>query len=67
MEKKGCEKFLNDNYLGDREFLTFTNEGNNCLTVDIFGKNGKEILRPRKTSIIASSSSSSSKFSSSFL
>ncbi|KFK37232.1 hypothetical protein AALP_AA4G231100 [Arabis alpina] len=57
MEKKGWEKFLNDNKLGDKEFLTFTNEGNNCLSVSIFKKNCKEMLTPRKTTIISSSSS----------
>ncbi|XP_024010696.1 B3 domain-containing protein At5g18090 [Eutrema salsugineum] len=59
MEKNGWEKFLYDNKLGDREFLTFTNEGNNCLTVNIFEKNCKEILQPQRTTttVIASSSS----------
>lgn len=66
MEKNGWEKFLNDNHLGDCEFLTFTNEGNNCLSVSIFEKTSKEILTPRKTIIIASSSSSS-KFSCSYI
>ncbi|CAN7138309.1 unnamed protein product [Brassica rapa subsp. narinosa] len=50
MERKGWEKFLNDNHLGDNEFLTFTNEGNNCITVDIFQKNCVEILKPLNTS-----------------
>ncbi|KAF8087844.1 hypothetical protein N665_0565s0030 [Sinapis alba] len=49
MERKGWEKFLNDNHLGDDEVLTFTNQGNNCITVDIFQKNCIEILKPLKT------------------
>lgn len=61
MERKGWEKFLNDNHLGDNEFLTFTNEGNNCITVDIFQKNCIEILKPLNTS------SSSKLFSSFFI
>ncbi|KAJ0259235.1 B3 DNA binding domain-containing protein [Hirschfeldia incana] len=48
MERKGWEKFLNDNHLGDDEFLTFTNDGKNCITVDIFQKNCIEILKPLK-------------------
>ncbi|CAH8384924.1 unnamed protein product [Eruca vesicaria subsp. sativa] len=50
MERNGWEKFLSDNHLGDNEFLTFTNEGNNCITVDIFQKNCIEILKPLKAS-----------------
>lgn len=60
MERKGWKKFLSDNHLGDDEFLTFTNQGNNCITVDIYQKNCIEILKPLNTS-------SSSKLFSSFL
>ncbi|XP_056864978.1 B3 domain-containing protein At5g18090-like isoform X1 [Raphanus sativus] len=50
MERKGWKKFLSDNHLGDDEFLTFTNQGNNCITVDIYQKNCIEILKPLNTS-----------------
>lgn len=50
MERKGWEKFLSDNHLGDDEVLTFTNQGNDCITVDIFQKNCVEIVKPLKTS-----------------
>ena len=38
----GWQQFLKDNYLGNREFLLFTYEGNMCFDVQIFEKSGCE-------------------------
>ena len=38
------------------EFLTFTHQGNMCFTVDIYQIDGKELLTPRRSATIASSS-----------
>jgi len=56
MEKKGWDQFLSDNGLGNDEFLTFTHQGNMCFTVDIYQVDGKELLTPRRSATIASSS-----------
>jgi len=36
MEKSGWEKFVRDNTLGTREFITFTHKGEMNFTVNIF-------------------------------
>ncbi|CAH8271466.1 unnamed protein product [Arabidopsis lyrata] len=56
MEKKGWDQFLSDNGLGNNEFLTFTHQGNMCFSVDIYQIDGKELLTPRRSATIASSS-----------
>ncbi|XP_010454030.1 PREDICTED: B3 domain-containing protein At5g18090-like [Camelina sativa] len=49
MEKKGWDKFLSDNDLGNNEYLTFTHKGHMCFSVDIYQIDGMELLRPRKS------------------
>ncbi|ESQ41806.1 hypothetical protein EUTSA_v10014143mg [Eutrema salsugineum] len=56
MEKSGWDKFLSDNDLGHDELLTFTHKGHMCFSVNIYQIDCKEILRPKKTATIASSS-----------
>ncbi|KAG7555649.1 B3 DNA binding domain [Arabidopsis suecica] len=56
MEDRGWNQFVNDNGLGLNEFLTFTHEANMCFNVTIFEADGTEMLRPRKSSTITSSS-----------
>ncbi|EOA21931.1 hypothetical protein CARUB_v10002417mg [Capsella rubella] len=56
MEDRGWNQFVNDNGLGENEYLTFTHEANMCFNVSIFEANGTEMLRPRKSSPVASSS-----------
>ncbi|KAF8048532.1 hypothetical protein N665_2481s0003 [Sinapis alba] len=48
MEKSGWNQFVTDNALGENEFVTFTHMGLMCFIVNIYGKNGKEIVTPRK-------------------
>ncbi|KAJ4868577.1 B3 domain-containing protein [Raphanus sativus] len=48
MEKSGWNQFVSDNALGENEFVTFTHKGLMCFNVNIYGKNGKEIVTPRK-------------------
>ncbi|CAN6886225.1 unnamed protein product [Brassica oleracea] len=48
MEKSGWNQFVSDNALGDNEFITFTHKGSMSFNVNIYGKNGKEIVAPRK-------------------
>lgn len=57
MEDRGWNQFVSINALGEYEFLTFTHEANMCFNVTIYEANGKEMLRPREFSTIASSSS----------
>ncbi|VYS67180.1 unnamed protein product [Arabidopsis thaliana] len=49
MEDRGWNQFVNDNGLGENEYLTFTHEANMCFNVTIFEADGTEMLRPRKT------------------
>ncbi|KAF8094192.1 hypothetical protein N665_0368s0029 [Sinapis alba] len=48
MEKSGWNQFVSDNALGENEFITFTHSGLMRFNVNIYGKNGKEIVTPRK-------------------
>ncbi|XP_019084284.1 PREDICTED: B3 domain-containing protein At5g18000-like [Camelina sativa] len=48
--------FVNDNGLGENEYLTFTHEANRCFNVNTYEENGKEMLKPRQSSTITSSS-----------
>ncbi|CAN7117632.1 unnamed protein product [Brassica rapa subsp. narinosa] len=48
MEKSGWNQFVTDNALGENEFVTFTHKGLMRFNVNIYGKNGKEIVTPRK-------------------
>ncbi|CAF2100983.1 B3 domain-containing protein At3g17010 [Brassica rapa] len=48
VEKSGWNQFVSDNALGDNEFITFTHKGSMSFNVNIYGKNGKEIVTPRK-------------------
>ncbi|KAJ4871511.1 B3 domain-containing protein [Raphanus sativus] len=48
MEKSGWNQFVTDNALGANEFVTFTHKGLMCFDVNIYRKNGKEILVPQK-------------------
>ncbi|KAF3586652.1 hypothetical protein F2Q69_00031400 [Brassica cretica] len=48
MEKSGWNQFVSDTALGDNEFITFTHKGSMSFNVNIYGKNGKEIVAPRK-------------------
>ncbi|KAG2315799.1 hypothetical protein Bca52824_018921 [Brassica carinata] len=48
MEKSGWNQFVSDNALGENEFVTFTHKGLMFFNVNIYGKNGKEIVTPRK-------------------
>ena len=63
MEQNGWDQFLSDNGLGDDELLTFTHKGNMCFNVSIYKTDCVEILRPKRSATIASSS----KFFSCFL
>ncbi|KAL1195539.1 B3 domain-containing protein [Cardamine amara subsp. amara] len=56
MEKSGWDKFLSNNGLGNNEFLTFTHKGNMCFTVDIYQVDTMELLKPCKSTTIASCS-----------
>lgn len=48
MEKSGWNQFVTDNALGANEFVTFIHKGLMCFNVNIYRKNGKEIVTPRK-------------------
>ncbi|CAH8306237.1 unnamed protein product [Eruca vesicaria subsp. sativa] len=48
MEKSGWNQFVRDNALGADEFVTFTHKGLMCFNVNIYKKDGKEIVVPRK-------------------
>ncbi|KAL1195527.1 B3 domain-containing protein [Cardamine amara subsp. amara] len=61
MEDLGWNQFVNDNVLGENEFLTFTHEANMCFNVTIYEADGKEMLRPREFATIASSSNQNMK------
>nr|VDD19064.1 unnamed protein product [Brassica rapa] len=56
MEQNGWDQFLSDNGLGDDELLTFTHKGNMCFNVSIYKTDCVEILRPKRSATIASSS-----------
>ncbi|CAH2072477.1 unnamed protein product [Thlaspi arvense] len=56
MEDRGWNQFVSDNALGENEYLTFTHEGNMYFSVSIYEPDGTEMLRPRKSVTIASSS-----------
>ncbi|CAN7037955.1 hypothetical protein BRARA_B00746 [Brassica rapa] len=56
MEDDGWNQFVNDNVLGENEYLTFTHEGNMRFNVNIYEPDGKEMLKPRESATIASSS-----------
>jgi len=60
MEDRGWNQFVNDNGLGENEYLTFTHEANMCFNVTIFEADGTEMLRPRKTITSSSGKCSSS-------
>lgn len=57
MEKSGWETFVRDNALGDYEFLTFTHKGKMSFTVNIFNKDGKEMMQPPQSRAFLASSS----------
>ncbi|XP_013728820.2 B3 domain-containing protein At5g18000-like [Brassica napus] len=56
MEDDGWNQFVNNNALGENEYLTCTHEGNMRFNVNIYGPDGTEMLEPRESATIASSS-----------
>ncbi|CAH8320143.1 unnamed protein product [Eruca vesicaria subsp. sativa] len=56
MEDDGWNQFVNDNALGENEYLTFTHEANMRFNVNIYEPDGKEMLRPRESATFPSSS-----------
>ncbi|CAN8300425.1 unnamed protein product [Cochlearia groenlandica] len=56
MEDHGWNQFLEDNALGENEYLTFTHEENMFFNVNIYEVHGIEILKPRKSVTTASAS-----------
>lgn len=67
MEDDGWNQFVNDNALGENEYLTFTHEANMLFNVNIYEPDGMEILRPRESATIASSSGKCSSLWDSFV
>ncbi|KAF8069809.1 hypothetical protein N665_1131s0008 [Sinapis alba] len=56
MEDDGWNQFVNDNALGENEYLTFTHEENMRFNVSIYEPDGMERFIPRESATIPSSS-----------
>ncbi|KAJ0238554.1 B3 domain-containing protein [Hirschfeldia incana] len=56
MEDDGWKQFVNDNALGENEYLTFTHKANMRFNVNIYEPDGMEMLIPRESATIPSSS-----------